>query len=53
MTAPEFSRPVRIDTLGERAAACLRIEADAGERTALARRFGLVAIDRLDRRGRR
>ena len=46
MTAPEFSRPVRVDTLGEEPRQ-MRIEAEAGERTALARRFGLVAIDRL------
>ena len=30
MTAPEFSRPVRIDTIGERAARRSTIEADAG-----------------------
>jgi uncharacterized metal-binding protein YceD (DUF177 family) len=46
MTAPELSRPVRIDTLGE-AQRALRIEADEAERAALARRFGLIAIDRL------
>lgn len=46
MTAPEFSRPVRIDTLGETPRA-LSIEADEAERTALARRFGLIAVDRL------
>jgi uncharacterized metal-binding protein YceD (DUF177 family) len=46
MTAPEFSRPVRIDTLGE-APRPMRIEAEEAERTALARRFGLVAVDRL------
>jgi uncharacterized metal-binding protein YceD (DUF177 family) len=46
MTAAEFSRPVRVDTLGE-APRQLRIEAEAAERSALARRFGLVAIDRL------
>ena len=46
MTAPEFSRPVRIDTLGETARP-LSIEAEEAERTALARRFGLIAIDRL------
>ena len=43
MTAPEFSRPVRIDTL-DSAPQTMRVEADAEERTALARRFG-----RLDR----
>jgi uncharacterized metal-binding protein YceD (DUF177 family) len=43
---PEFSRPHRLDAIGagERE---VRVEADAGERTALARRFGLIAIDRL------
>lgn len=46
MSASEFSRPVRIDTLGERPQR-LAIEADEEERTALARRFDLVAIDRL------
>ncbi len=50
MTPPvsmaEFSRLVRIDTLGEgeRSEA---IEASEGERAALAIRFGLIAIDRL------
>lgn len=46
MNAPEFSRPVRIDTLGE-APQRLAIEADEGERAALAKRFDLAAIDRL------
>jgi uncharacterized metal-binding protein YceD (DUF177 family) len=46
MSAPEFSRPVRIDTLGE-GERRMRIEADEAERAALARRFGLVAIGRL------
>jgi len=45
--SPEFSRTVRIDTLGAEPRS-LRVEADAGERQALARRFDLVAIDRLD-----
>jgi len=47
MTTPEFSRPERIDTIGTRARS-VTIAADAGERAALARRFGLAAIDRLD-----
>jgi uncharacterized metal-binding protein YceD (DUF177 family) len=47
MTAPEFSRPVGIDTLGA-APKRLSVEADEGERAALARRFGLVAIERLN-----
>jgi uncharacterized metal-binding protein YceD (DUF177 family) len=46
MSAPEFSRPVRVDTLGE-APRRLEVEAGEAERAALARRFGLVAIDRL------
>lgn len=46
MTAPEFSRPVRVDTIGETARA-LNVEAEEVERIDLARRFGLVAIDRL------
>jgi uncharacterized metal-binding protein YceD (DUF177 family) len=46
MTAPEFSRPVRIDTIGE-GPRTLNIEAEEVERVNLARRFGLVAIDRL------
>lgn len=43
---PEFSRPERLDAIGagERRVA---IEANADERKALARRFGLIAIDRL------
>jgi uncharacterized metal-binding protein YceD (DUF177 family) len=43
---PEFSRPVRIDTLGP-APRSLRIEAEAEERAALAKRFGLAGMDRL------
>jgi len=45
--AGEFPRPVRLDTLGagERA---ITIAAEAGERAALARRFGLVSLDRLE-----
>ena len=46
MTAPEFSRPVRIDTIGE-APRRLGVEAEEVERIALARRFGLVSIERL------
>jgi uncharacterized metal-binding protein YceD (DUF177 family) len=44
---PEFSRLYRIDTLGE-APRNVSIAAEAEERAALARRFGLVAIDRLE-----
>lgn len=43
---PEFSRPVRIDTLGA-GPRNVAIEANEAERAALAARFGLVAIDRL------
>lgn len=46
MTAPEFSRPVPLDTIGE-GGRTIAVEADVAERAALARRFGLVAIDRL------
>lgn len=47
MTTPEFSRPERIDTIGagERS---VTIAADPAERAALATRFGLVSIDRLE-----
>lgn len=47
MSAPEFSRPVRIDTIGD-AARSIAISADAEERAALATRFGLRSLDRLD-----
>jgi uncharacterized metal-binding protein YceD (DUF177 family) len=46
MTVPEFSRPVRIDTIGE-GPRRLGVEAEEVERINLARRFGLVALDRL------
>lgn len=46
MIPGEFSRPVRLDTIGS-APHMLQIEADAGERAALARRFGLISLDRL------
>lgn len=47
MTTPEFSRAERIDTIGtgERA---LTIAADPAERAALAARFALRAVDRLE-----
>lgn len=46
MTAVEFSRPERLDSIGagERS---VTIEANADERRQLAGRFGLVAIDAL------
>lgn len=43
---PEFSRPERLDTIGEIERA-IEIVADETERAALARRFALIAIDRL------
>jgi uncharacterized metal-binding protein YceD (DUF177 family) len=43
---PEFSRPLEIDQIGAEGVA-LEIEADPSEREALARRFGLVRLDRL------
>lgn len=46
MTDPEFSRPIRIDTLGA-GARTVAIEAEAAERDALARRFGLLSLDLL------
>ncbi|SCW62988.1 Uncharacterized metal-binding protein YceD, DUF177 family [Sphingobium faniae] len=45
--APEFSRPVRIDQLG-RHAGPTTIIANEAEREALARRFHLLAFDRLE-----
>ena len=44
---PEFSRPVRIDTIGA-APRPIAISADERERAALARRFDLARIDRLE-----
>jgi uncharacterized metal-binding protein YceD (DUF177 family) len=43
---PEFSRPIRIDTLGGTGRS-VAVEAEEAERAALATRFGLVAVDRL------
>jgi uncharacterized metal-binding protein YceD (DUF177 family) len=43
---PEFSRPVRVDTLGDRPRE-MPIGANEEERAALADRFRLVAIERL------
>lgn len=45
MTAPEFSRIVELDRMGD---GTRRIEATAEERAALARRFALVSIARLE-----
>ncbi len=44
--APEFSRPVRIDTLGSTPRQ-MSIGANESERAALASRFGLLEIERL------
>lgn len=45
MSAPEFSRPVDIRGIGDEP---VRIEAGQAEREALARRFDLVSIERLE-----
>jgi uncharacterized metal-binding protein YceD (DUF177 family) len=47
MTAPEFSRTVRIDAIGEQARP-MEIAADQDERAALAARFGLIGLARLE-----
>jgi len=47
MTTSEFPRPLRLDMLGE-APHAVTLHADAEERAALARRFAIQAIDRLD-----
>jgi uncharacterized metal-binding protein YceD (DUF177 family) len=43
---PEFSRPVEIADIGSEGVS-VAIEADASERQALARRFGLVSLEKL------
>ena len=43
---PEFSRPERLDTIGE-GERTVAIEAEAEERRRLAARFGIVAVDSL------
>ena len=45
-SAPEFSRPLAADSLGE-TAVVKQITASEEERAALARRFGLLALDHL------
>lgn len=47
MTPPEFSRPIPLDAIGA-VPRRERIAADPVERAALARRFGLEGLDRLD-----
>ena len=44
MSAPEFSRPIDRRNLTDRP---VEVEADEGERKALARRFGVISIGRL------
>lgn len=46
ITVPEFSRPVRIDTIGAEPRR-MEVSAEPEEREAMARRFGLVAIHSL------
>lgn len=45
MTGPEFTRPIDVR---QAQGLCPKLEADEAERAALARRFGLVRIDRLE-----
>lgn len=47
MTDPEFSRPHRLDQIGA-GDSDVQISADDAERTALSRRFGLKAIEKLE-----
>lgn len=44
--SPEFSRPIRLDQIGGQPRR-IEIEADEGERAALAARFGLLSLDSL------
>jgi uncharacterized metal-binding protein YceD (DUF177 family) len=46
VSAPDFSRVVALDTIGDVPRA-MTLEADAEERQALARRFRLIAVDTL------
>ncbi len=45
-STPEFSRPIKVDRIG-REGMNIDIEADADERAALARRFGLLSLASL------
>lgn len=47
MTTPEFSRTLRVDTIAATPRE-MHLEAGPEERAALARRFGLLALDRLE-----
>ena len=49
MTTPEFSRPRRLDTLGA-GDVTVELAAEPEERAALAERFGLIGLDRLEAR---
>jgi uncharacterized metal-binding protein YceD (DUF177 family) len=44
---PEFSRLVRVETIGDEPRS-MTVSAEAAERAALAERFGLLAIERLE-----
>lgn len=46
MTTPEFSRPERLDTIGDRDRT-VEITANAAERVKLAARFGIVSVESL------
>lgn len=50
MPAPEFSRTIPVHDITAVPELTFEIEADEGERAALAARFGIVAIDRLTAR---
>lgn len=43
---PEFSRPVRIDVIGD--SKSVSVEASQAEREALAKRFGLLSLNKLE-----
>lgn len=47
MTTPEFSRPVPLDSIGE-TSRTLHVDANEAERSALAGRFGLKSVERLE-----
>lgn len=47
MSTPELSRPLRLDQIGA-GESKVEIRAEAEERAALAKRFGIVSVDRLE-----
>jgi uncharacterized metal-binding protein YceD (DUF177 family) len=49
--SPEFQHPERVDDLADGEERAVAFSADDAERAALARRFGVVAIDRLEAEG--